>query len=172
MRTAIVAAATWLLSGLAVAADTPAAIPKQGNLSGSQEVSGPFTSMHLGTDRLHLTWDVTGVRTSDSGDILHNAKVRCLGSFLAVNDIFDNELDSCIYTRPDGDQVFAVVKGTGKVGGEALGTVTLVGGTGKLVGITGSMEFTRTSVIQDGANMKSTSRSRGTYKLLAEATPR
>lgn len=172
MRTAIVAAAMWLLLGSAVAGDTPAAIPKQGNLSGSQEVSGPWTSMHLGTERMHLTWDVTGVRTSDSGDILQNAKVRCLGAFLAVNDVFDNELDSCIYTRPDGDQAFAVVKGTGKVGGEARGTITLVGGTGKLAGITGSMEFTRTSAIVDGPNMKVTSRQKGTYRLPAEAPPR
>jgi hypothetical protein len=172
MRTEMVAAAMGLLSSLAVAADAPVTIPRQGNLSESQEVSGPWTGMHLGAERLHLTWDVTGVRTSDIGDILNNAKVRCLGAFLAVNDIFDNELDSCIYTRPDGDQVFAVVRGTGKVGGEAHGTITLVGGTGKLAGITGSLEFTRTHAIQDGTNMKSTSRSKGTYTLSAEAAPR
>jgi hypothetical protein len=87
-----------------------------------------------------------GVSTSPTGEgPVHNASVRCVGGGHIVNGTFDAS-GSCVYTRPDGDQVFQTYKDAGKVGGAAKGTFTYVGGTGKLAGITGGGEYSRYSV--------------------------
>jgi hypothetical protein len=68
---------------------------------------------------------------------------------LQVMALSDDETNSCVYTRPDGDQVFTKSKASGK-----------------LAGITGSGEFTRTSVrpVAEGGSL-SYARSRSSYKL-------
>ena len=52
-----------------------------------------------------------------------------------------DESGFCVMTRPDGDQIFWTYKDTGPAGANK-GTFTIVGGTGKLVGIQGSTEYT------------------------------
>ena len=114
-----------------------------------------------------MTYEVMGVVVGDGGEgPLHNASVRCLGGFHVVNGAFEDESGSCVYTRPDGDQVFQVSKATGRMGVAARGTFTLVGGTGKMAGITGGGEFTRTGVrsAAEGTS-QSYARSKGAYKL-------
>jgi hypothetical protein len=104
---------------------------------------------------------------SETGEgILHNSSVRCLGGMHVVNGAFEDEAGSCVYTRPDGDQIFQTSKATGKIGVAAKGTYTLVGGTGKMTGITGGGEYTRTNVrpAAEGTS-QSYARSKGTYKL-------
>jgi hypothetical protein len=83
-----------------------------------------------------------------------------------VGGAFDDETNSCVYTRPDGDQIFTKSKVSGKQGEAARGSFTIVGGTGKLAGITGSGEFTRTSVrpLAEGGSL-SYARSKSQYKL-------
>ncbi len=174
MRKVVLVLAVGLVSWAAIAAppaprpaDTPAPIPKEGSTSSLSAVAGSVKVMQVGKDRLQLTFEVMGVSISDTGEgILHNASLRCVGGFHAVNGAFDDESGSCVFTRPDGDQVFATTKATGKLGVGAKGTYTIVGGTGKMAGITGGGEFTRTSVrpAADGTT-QSYSRSKGTYKL-------
>jgi hypothetical protein len=168
MRKVMLVLAVGLVSSMAMAADTPPEpIPKEGSTSALNGYSATVKAMPLGKDRLQLTYEVMGVSISDTGvGILHNASVRCLGALHVVNGAFDDEAGSCIYTRPDGDQVFATYKMTGKVGVGAKGTFTYVGGTGKLAGITGGGELTRTQVrpAAEGTSQSYT-RSKGKYKL-------
>ncbi|MEI6226478.1 MAG: hypothetical protein WCS72_17165 [Deltaproteobacteria bacterium] len=121
----------------------------------------------LGKDRVQVTYEVMGVVVGEGGEgLLHNASVRCLGAFHVVNGAFEDESTSCVYTRPDGDQIFQVSKATGRMGVAARGTFTLVGGTGKMTGITGGGEFTRTGVRSAAeGTAQSYARSKGTYKL-------
>lgn len=163
MTRAIAAAIVALLAAIAAAADP--SIPREGKLSADIEASGSITFLQLGTERLQMIWDSTGLRRSDIGDILHDAKVHCVGGALAVNGLFDDEVTSCTYTRPDGDQAFAVLKGGGKIGGEARGMVTLVGGTGKLAGLAGTLEYTRRGVAVSAGSVSSVTRTTGTYRL-------
>jgi len=167
MRKAIAAMVVGLLAGFAVAADAPAAIPKEGSNSYFAALVGTLKSLPLGKDRVQLAYDVTGVVVSDTGEgILHNASVRCLGGMHVVNGAFEDETTACAYTRPDGDQVFTIGKSSGKQGVAAKGTVTYVGGTGKMAGITGGGETIRTSIrpAPEGVSL-SYVRSKGTYKL-------
>jgi hypothetical protein len=172
MRKVILVLAVGLVSWAAIAAPpapqaADTAIPKEGITSSLSAVGGTVKVMQVGKDRLQLTYEVTGVSISDTGEgILHNASMRCLGGFHAVNGAFDDESGSCVFTRPDGDQVFATTKSTGKLGVGAKGTYTIVGGTGRMAGISGGGETTRISVrpAADGTT-QSYSRSKGKYKL-------
>ena len=144
MRKAILALAAALVSLPAFAADAPAPIPKEGSFSYVNVFSGTVKAMPLGKERIQLSYDVMGVSTGEG--LLHNSSVRCVGGMHVANGAWDDESGSCIYTRPDGDQVFGTYKATGKVGAAAKGTFTYVGGTGKMAGITGGGEFTRVNV--------------------------
>lgn len=167
MRKGVVAVTLGLLSGVAVPADTPPAIPKAGNISYKNVFSGSVKALALGKDQVQVTYDVMGVSVSDTGEgALHNASVRCMGALHVVNGSFDDESGSCVYTRPDGDQAFTTYKGAGKQGVDAKGTATFVGGTGKLVGIKGSIEWTRTNARPAAeGTVQSVVRHKGTYQL-------
>jgi hypothetical protein len=164
MRKGILVLAVGLVSWLAVAADAPPPIPKEGSGPFLNVLSGTVKAMRLGKDRLQLSYDVMGVSTSPTGEgLLHNASMHCVGGMHVVNGTFDDESGSCVYTRPDGDQVFTRHKAAGKMGVEAKGTVTYVGGTGKMAGITGTGEFTRVQA-RPAAEGTSQSVLRGTAK--------
>ena len=164
MRKAILAVAVGVVSLMAHAADAPAPIPKEGSFSGVNVLSGTVKFMALGKDRAQLSYDVMGVSTSEG--LLHNASMRCVGGMHVVNGAYDDESGSCVYTRPDGDQVFTTHKAAGKVGVAAKGTFTIVGGTGKMAGITGGGEFTRYNVrpAAEGTS-QSVTHGAGKYKL-------
>jgi hypothetical protein len=132
-----------LCAGPALAADE-ANIPRQGTSSAAQVLSGAMQALPLGKDQVRLSYDVTGLRTGE-GDLLNNSTVRCVGSLTVINGVFDDESGSCVYTRPDGDQVFSAYKASGRMGVDAKGNWSLLGGTGKLAGIRGTGQFTRTS---------------------------
>ena len=147
MKNEIVAVlAAGLLSGLSVAAQTPAAIPKTGNISARKVLSVTLKTLPLGKERVQLIYESLGAITSDTGEgLVHNASARCLGAFRALNGVIDDEAGSCVYTRPDGDQMFVEYKATGRLGGEARGTAAIVGGTGRLAGIQGHIDWARVS---------------------------
>ncbi len=167
MRKAILAVAVGVVSLLAFAAGTPAPIPKEGGGPFVNVLSGTVKFMPLGKDRAQLSYDVMGVSTSPTGEgLLHNASMHCVGGMHVVKGAFDDESGSCVSTRPDGDQVFAIIKAAGKVGVAAKGTFTYVGGTGKMTGITGGGEFTRYAVrpAAEGTS-QSVSHGTATYRL-------
>jgi len=168
MRTSLLAAAVLLSSLLpAVALAEEAAIPKEGSYVTTTMGSAAFKALPLGKDRVQMTWDWIGVQTTEGGKgLTHNASIHCLGGLRAVNSEYETYLNSCVITRPDGDQLFYVETGTGRMGGATKGTGTFVGGTGKLAGITGGGEWTRYMVrpAADGT-FQSVSTAKVTYKL-------
>ncbi len=147
MRKGILVLAAGLVSLVALAADSAPPVPREGSISYVNVFSGAAKGMPLGKDRLQITYEVMGVSTSPTGEgLLHNSSVRCLGGMRAVNGAWDDESGSCVYTRPDGDQVFVTYTAAGKQGAPVKGAFTYVGGTGKMAGITGGGEWTRVSV--------------------------
>jgi len=145
------------------AAEAAAPIPKEGKGSFVAVASGTAKALPLGKDRVQIAYEVAGVITSDNGEgPLNNASFRCLGGMHVANGEYNDDSAACVYTRPDGDQVFAVNKGTGKRGAAAKVTITYVGGTGKLAGIQGGAEATRTQVRPAGEGMAQ-SITRGTF---------
>jgi len=127
--------------------EAQAQIPKEGTYSVTNTFSGTYKALRMGQERVQITYEAIGVSLSDTGEGLsHNTSWRCIGALHAVKGEYNDDSGFCAVIRPDGDQYFLTYKVAGKLGGVGKGTETLVGGTGKLVGIQGSGEFTRFSL--------------------------
>ena len=147
MRAKILAVVVILGAGYAAVGEEAAPMPKEGSYSSTSVGSNALKVLPMGKDRLQITWEYLGASLSDDGKgPTHAASVRCLGSVHAVNGEYQNFTNSCVFTRPDGDQIFSTEAATGKVGAASKGTATFTGGTGKMSGITGGYEFTRIGV--------------------------
>ena len=148
----IVVLAAVLVSSPALAAEEPAPLPKEGSGTGMSIGSVTLKVLPVGKDRAQMSWEFLGVSVADDGKgLTHNASLRCIGSALFTEGIPESYLNSCVATRPDGDQYFMtekVISSTGPAskGGITKGTSVITGGTGKLAGITGSSEWTRYGV--------------------------
>jgi hypothetical protein len=142
-------------------------IPKEGTISNTWAYSGTFKTLPMGKERLQMTYEVIGVIIGDtSEDPFHNASFRCLGARHAVNGEFNDESGFCVCTRPDGDQMFLTYKATGKAGVATKETQTIVGGTGKLAGIQGNAEYTRTALRPAAeGTFQGKAKGKGQYKL-------
>jgi hypothetical protein len=147
--------------------EAQAQIPKEGPQSFTHAYSVTFKVLPMGQERVQMTYEVMGVTIGDTDkDLGHNSSLRCLGALHAVKGEYNDDSGFCVNTRPDGDQIFATYKAAGKLGGIAKGTYTVVGGTGKLVGIQGSGEFTRIDVRPAAeGTIQGYSRNKGYYKL-------
>jgi hypothetical protein len=123
-----------------------AEIPKEGSATVTIGFTGAYQILPLGKEYLQNNYDARGVVTTDNeASPLYMASVQCVGAVKAIKGEY-KEFGLCIYTRPDGDQIYGSYEGTGKMGGSAKGATTWVGGTGKYEGMTGSAEWTRTSL--------------------------
>ncbi len=140
-----------LILGIALLAvfgtEAKAQIPKEGTISITTSFSGTVKVLRMGQERVQVTYELMGVQIGDTPeDLFHNASIRCLGALHAVKGEYKDDNCFCVSTRPDGDQIFSTYKGAGKLGGMYKGTLTIFGGTGKLVGIEGSVECTGTGL--------------------------
>ena len=147
--------------------DANAQGPKEASTSFNIVYSGTFKALPMGQERLQFTYEIMGVAIGDTPeDFHHNASFRCVGGFHAIKGEFKDDSGSCVFTRPDGDKIFSTYKAAGKMGGEAKGTFTIVGGTGKLVGIQGDGEFPRFAVRPAAeGTFQGYARWKGQYKL-------
>ena len=144
-----------------------AQVPKEGTTSFICAYDGTFKALPMGQERVQMTYEVMGVLIGDTpADLNHNSSMRCLGALHAVKGEYKDDGGFCVFTRPDGDQIFSTYKAVGNMASGAKGTFTIVGGTGKLVGIQGSGEFPR-YVLRPAAEgtFQGYARWKGQYKL-------
>ena len=121
-----------------------AEMAKEGLLSGKTTYSVHYTMLPMGEERAQVNYEGYGVSESQTGEgLLHNASVHVVGGLQAIKGAYENDSGLVCYTRPDGDQIFTTYKCAGQVGKTGKGTFTIVGGTGKFVGVQGEGEFTR-----------------------------
>ena len=153
--------------GLALGAVAHAQVPKEGTSTSTTTYSGTFKMVQMGEERVHVIYEALGMNLSDSGEgLLHGASIRCLGAMHAIKNAYDDDNGFCVYIRPDGDQAFATFRASGKFGAGSTGTLTFVGGTGKLAGLTGGGESTYTPVRPTSAgNFHGYSKTKVSYKL-------
>jgi hypothetical protein len=120
-----------------------AQMEKEGEGVFKNAVSYTVKAIPMGKERVHASFEVTGVVVEAPADSpLYNATSYGLGSFHAIKGAYE-ESGFVRFTRPDGDQIFAIYNATGNmVSGERKVTSTFVGGTGKCTGITGGSEMT------------------------------
>ncbi len=163
---ALVLLATAII--LSVPTSTPAQLAKEGAISCLAPYSTTsLKSIAMGQERSSHAYEIVGVVIGDSPDsILHNASVRCVGVIHIVKGVIDDS-GFCVYLRPDGDRIFSVTKANGPMGPGAKRVWTLVGGTGKFVGITGGGESTSASGIRPAIEgvMQNYTKMNGRYTL-------
>ncbi len=143
-------------------------IPKEGTSSGIVAFSNTFKALPMGQERVQITYEVFGVVITDSPDaIMHKASQHCLGAMHVIKGAYDDDGGFCVNTRPDGDKIFLTYKASGKMGQNAKGTFTYVGGTGKFVGIQGGGEIERITGVRPAADgtVQGYNISKGHYKL-------
>ena len=167
MKKAITALVLSLVVLIAFGIEAKAQIPKEGTISFTSGYSGTYKVLTMDRERMQITYEPMGVNIGDTPeDLFHNSSFRCLGSLHAVKGEYTDDSGFCVATRPDGDQIFSTYKGTGKLGGIEKAICTIVGGTGKLVGIQGSFEFTGIALRPAAeGTFQEYSRNKGQYKL-------
>ncbi len=115
--------------GSALAGD----LPKQGTHSYSWTFSGPYEVIQVGEDEWAWVAHYTMASWNDAGEgLFHNMSGDCIGVGLG-----EEESGYCTYVDADGDMIFEAWQGTGA----GTGTDTLLGGTGKYVGLQGTAEY-------------------------------
>ena len=120
----------------------------------AKEGSGEGTTYFTSTAQVHaqgkenvvINYEARGVAGTDNETSpFYMSSGLCVGSVKGMKGIL-KESGLCTYTRPDGDQIYMSYEADGKMGAPMKGTFTLVGGTGKCTGLTGTGEFIRTSL--------------------------
>ena len=120
---------------------------REGSSSGRVYWIGTFDALPMAKECVQMNYEGHGVQVSDTEKgLLHHATGHVVGGMLAVKGVYENDSGLISYTRPDGDKIFLTFKCSGTLGKSGKGTSTFVGGTGKFVGITGTVEFTRHSL--------------------------
>jgi hypothetical protein len=120
---------------------------REGSGTGKVYWTGTFDVLPMGKELVQMNYKGYGVQVSDTGKgLFHNAAGHVVGGLLGVKGVYENDSGLITYTLPGGDQIFLTYKCSGTMGKSAKGTTTIVGGTGKFVGITGTGEFTRHSL--------------------------
>ena len=131
-----------LTTGTVVGAE----MAKEGSASGVTYFTSTVQVLAQGKENFVANYDARGVSGSnDNTSPFYGASGQCVGTYRGIKGEF-KEIGLCTYTRPNGDKIFMSYEATGKVGSPVKGTSTFVGGTGECDGLTGSGEFTRTSI--------------------------
>lgn len=119
---------------------------KEGSDTTSIGFISTYQVLAQGKEYLQMNYDAQGVvSTENEASPLYMSSVQCVGSLKSIKGEY-KEIGLCTYTCPNGDQIYASYEGTGKIGQGAKGPMAFVGGTGKCAGMTGSGEWTRTSL--------------------------
>lgn len=143
MKKIILASLLSLILFVTFGLEAKAGPAKEGAYAFTTTYSGTFKSLAMGEERVEITYELMGVHVSDTGaGLLHNASYRALGVIHAVKGTLEHSRGMLVFNLPDGDQAFIIYEGTGKLGAPLKYTSTFVGGTGKLAGIDGGIEWT------------------------------
>ena len=119
-----------------------AEMAKEGTESTIEYFHGTHQSLAMEKESVQMNWEVWGVIVSDTVEgLFHNLSFHCLGGLYAVKGVFDNETGMCEYTRPNGDKVYTTFKAAGEFDKPIKGRATIIGGTGEVKNISGTMEY-------------------------------
>ena len=141
---------SWSLPIVAAAAMLPlsahsADMAKEGTETHTNTWMGtsPTTPIKVG-DHTVGTYEISGIRHNDNPDAVSaNMALRCLGIYETVGTGPQRGRGSCIYTDKDGDQIMSTYEPKSESGG----IETLVAGTGKFAGISGTAEYTVVQIL-------------------------
>jgi len=119
-------------------------MPKEGNDSYTHTLVVSYSSPMKVADRAFIISEQTGISLNDNGrPIFNNMGTRCI-SLEEVIRGGHHAWGGCTFTDNDGDQIMLALDRRGDVG-----NATLVAGTGKFAGISGTAEYTHRLIKAD-----------------------
>jgi hypothetical protein len=117
---------------------SPVLAAQEGSFSGTWDANGSREVLALGSERDATLFKLSGhVRLTNKLGKESDYWAECIG-------FADSETGSdirCVWRSLDGDEIYLVMKGTKMEKGSSV-TGTIIGGTGKAKGITGTLGFT------------------------------
>jgi hypothetical protein len=112
-------------------------MPKEGNDSYTHTLVVTYASPMKVGDRALIVSEQNGISLNDSGrSIFNNMGTRCISLEEIVGNV-RHARGGCTFTDNDGDQIMLTLDRKGDAG-----NATLVSGTGKFIGISGTGEYT------------------------------
>ena len=128
-----------------------AEMAKEGKAEYHAGSSGSFSTLAMEKERIQINYESFGVVIDAPENCpLHKATFRAMGS----DHVFRGSSKGSgflVWTRPNGDKIYATTEKTGKLRDSCNGIATFVGGTGSAKGITGDVEFSTTAGIHPSA---------------------
>ena len=141
LRTCTLSALTLSAALFAGTAAMAADLPKEGTFKATYSSAGTAKATQVGKEITLGTFDENGLTVGDG--ILDHVTWHCFGLLDQVSGM-EEWRGHCMMTDPAGDQIAANVASDGKYAADAKsfkGTGTMINGTGKYAGISGSWAF-------------------------------
>jgi len=141
---------------------------KEGTISGTNSYAGTGKVTALDKDRLVISYENTGTQVEDSGQgplhgmSTHNTGIQYIEKGVGKTRAYMTWMDK------DGDKIlWELTEDASQLVGPSTGTGKIIGGTGKFMGMQGSMEYTRRSMrpVADGTH-QAIAKHKGSWKIV------
>jgi hypothetical protein len=100
-----------------------------------------ISTLRLGKEYLQINFDETGIVVDAPVDSpFYNASFNTMGTIQAIKGKFVYS-GAALWTRPNGNEIYGIFRGEGKLGVGSTTSLDIVGGQGECIGITGTMEL-------------------------------
>ena len=125
-----------------------AEMAKEGNGDYRSGKSGTYVILAMEKERLQMNFEEIGVVVSaPENSPLHNASFTDIGTLHAIKGEWKGS-GFIVFTRPNGDKIYATFESEGVLFGPSKSVVEFVGGTGAVTGIEGVLEIKNTPGIK------------------------
>lgn len=141
MKQLIINAFVLLAAVCLSAAAVHAELAKEGSGNYRSGRSAQISILKMGTNYMQINFDETGIVVDAPADSpFVNASFNTMGTIQAVNGVFTYS-GAALWTRPNGEEIYGIFSGEGKLGAGSTTTLEIVGGQGECEGITGTMDL-------------------------------
>lgn len=147
-----------------------AQMAKEGTFAGTNSYAGTYKVTALDKDRLVISYENTGTQVEDSGQgPLHGMSTHNTGiQYIDIKKGMGKTMGYMTWMDKDSDRIlWELTEDATQVKGPSTGTGKLIGGTGKFMGMEGSMEYTRRNMrpVADGTT-QAIAKHKGSWKMV------
>jgi hypothetical protein len=124
---------------------SPVLAAQDGTFTGTWDANGPKEVLALGSEREAALFKLSGhVRLTTQIGKESDFWAECIG----LSDSQTGSDIRCVWRSLDGDEIYLIMRGTRMKKGSGI-TGTIVGGTGKAKGITGTIRLTWSMIFKE-----------------------
>ena len=118
-----------------------AELAKEGSGKYRSGRSAQISFLKMGEKYMQINFDETGIVVdAPANSPFVNASFNTMGTIQSVDGEFTYS-GAALWTRPNGEEIYGIFKGEGKLGVGSTTSLEIVGGQGECAGITGTMDL-------------------------------